>query len=453
MAGHVGTALACQRAVYALIGSVICLGLNAFFVAAEFALVKVRVTQLEREIRRGNRRARAAKAVLHRLDRYLSVTQFGITVASLGLGWIAEPAIEAFADNVALATRGRTLGPAGHVAVDVVGLGTLTFLHLLIGELVPKFVAIQYPVATTLTSALPLRLVNAVFRPVLWVLEKSQRFVLRLLKIDPDKVNEGTLSEEELIGILAATVARDAKSEDKRRILERVLRFADRPVGQMMIPRVDVVAIPIDASGEEAYELLRKQGFSRVLLTRRSLDDVAGYIYVKDFLVDPSARSRKNLRGLERHVLFFPETRDRLSALRDMQREQTPFAVIVDEYGGTSGIVTMEDLVEEIVGEIRDELDVEPPRIAPVPGVDNAWEVDGRATLDDLRDLGVPIAEECAGEPIGGLVMRELGHLPHPGDVVQLAEGLVAEITVTSRRRIERLRVRLALPPPAAHEA
>mgnify|MGYP001462572648 CR=1 FL=1 len=428
--------------VYALIASVLCLALNAFFVAAEFALVKVRITQLDRLIRRGDRRAKSAKEVLQRLDRYLSVTQFGITVASLGLGWIAEPAIGAFADGIAVSIRGEPLGSAGHIAVDVVGLGVLTFFHLLIGELVPKFVAIQYPVATSLFSALPLRLVNTVFRPVLWFLEKAQRAVLRMLGIDPDKASEGTLSEDEIIGVLAAAATRDTKSADKQRTIERILRFADRPVRQVMVPRVDVAALPIDATGEDAYELLRRHQYSRVLLFRGSLDEVAGYLYAKDFLLDPHARTRTSLHGLERRVLFFPEVRDGLSALRDMQREQTPFAVVIDEYGGTSGIVTMEDLVEEIVGEIRDELDVEPARVAPIPGEANAWEVDGNATVDDLRDIGVVVAEEWAGEPLGRVVVEQLGHLPHVGDAVRLAEGVVAEVIATNRRRIQRLRVR-----------
>ncbi len=435
--------------MYALIASIICLALNAFFVAAEFALVKVRVTQLDRLVRRGDRRAKSAKEVLLRLDRYLSVTQFGITVASLGLGWIAEPAIGRFADDVAMSVRGQPLGSGAHIAVDVVGLGVLTFFHLLIGELVPKFVAIQHPVETSLVSALPLRIVNTVFRPVLWVLEHSQRAVLRMLGIDPDKASEGTLSEDELIGILAAAATRDSKSEDKRRTIERILRFADRPVRQVMVPRVDVAALPIEASGEDAYELLRRHQYSRVLLFRGSLDEVAGYLYAKDFLLDPHVRERKTLHGLERRVLFFPEVRDGLSALRDMQREQTPFAVVIDEYGGTSGIVTMEDLVEEIVGEIRDEFDVEPARVEPIPGETNAWEVDGNATVDDLRDVGVVVAEEWSGEPLGRLVLEQLGHLPHVGDVVRLAEGVVAEVIATNRRRIQRLRVRTTAPEPA----
>ncbi|MBX3221896.1 MAG: HlyC/CorC family transporter [Labilithrix sp.] len=442
-----------QRIVLALFGSVLCLALNAFFVAAEFALVKVRITQLDRAIRRGDRRASAAKDVLQRLDRYLSVTQFGITVASLGLGWIGEPAVTALADHVAMAVRGEPLGRAGHIAVGVFGLGLLTFLHLLVGELVPKFVAIQHPVATSLVSALPLQIVNTVFRPVLWVLEKAQRVVLRALGIDPDHVNEGTLSEDELIGILAAAATRDPKTEDKRRIIERILRFGTRPVRQMMVPRVDVIALSIDATGEEAYSLLQRHQFSRVLLVRESFDEVAGYLYAKDFLLDPRARERTTLHGLERRVFFFPEAQGGLSALRDMQREQTPFAVVVDEYGGTSGIVTLEDLVEEIVGEIRDELDVEPARVAPIAGEANAWNVDGGATVDDLRDAGVPVAEQWAGEPIGRVVLEQLGHLPHVGDVVRLAEGVFAKVMATHRRRVQRLEVRFTPERNAAPSA
>lgn len=434
--------------MYALLASVLCLGINAFFVAAEFALVKVRVTQLDRELQKGNRRAKSAKAVLERLDRYLSVTQFGITVASLGLGWLGEPAFSALINRVVLIVTGAPLGDTGHIAIDIVGLGVLTFLHLLIGELVPKFIAIQHAVPTVLFTSVPLQIVNAVFRPVLWVLEHAQNAVLRLLRIDPDKANEGTLSEDELIGILAAAASRNEKAADKQRIIERILRFEGRPVRQMEVPRVDVVSLPITATGEEAYEALCRHRFSRVPLVRESLDDVVGYLYAKDFTLDPTARQRKTLEGLERQVLFFPESRDGLSALREMQRSQTPLAVVVDEYGGTSGIVTMEDLVEEIVGEIRDELDIEPARVSAVPGERNVWDVDASATAIDLRDVGVSLAERFEGEPLGGVVLEELGRLPRVGDVVPLADDVLAEVVEMSRRRIQRLRVRLA-PEPA----
>ena len=426
----------------ALAVAIFCLAANAFFVAAEFALVKIRVTQLEPRARRGERRAVAAKAVLARLDRYLSVTQFGITVASLGLGWIGEPAIERLANRAAVVLTGAPLGEVGHVIVPVVGLSVLTFFHLLVGELVPKFVAIQYSEATTLNTAIPLRVVNAVFRPLLWVLEKAQRGALRLLGIDPDIASEGTLSEEVIIGILAASATRSGPARERQRIVERVLRFADRPVRHVMIPRVDVVSLDVEATGREAWEVLRTHAFSRVpLVSAGSLDEVVGYLYVKDFL-DPEMHAREGLRELARRVLFVPETQGALAVLRDMQAERIPFAIVVDEYGGTSGIVTMEDLVEEVVGEIRDELDEEPERVQRAPDDASAWVVDARATADELRERGVPVDERWSGEPIGKVVVDLLGRLPRIGDAVALAEGVVAEVVATTRRRVHRVRVR-----------
>jgi CBS domain containing-hemolysin-like protein len=425
--------------VLALVLSLLCLLLNAFFVAAEFALVKVHVGQLDRASRRGDRRAVAAKKVLSRLDRYLSVTQFGITVASLGLGWIGEPAIERFGDRVALHFTGRPLGDAGHVAIDVAGLGILTFLHLLLGELVPKFIAIQYAERTVLFASVPLRIVNTVFRPVLFVLERAQRLVLRFLRIDPNAISEGSLSEEEIVGILGAMASRDPRVRDKQTIIERVLRFASRPVRQAMVPRVDVVSLRAEASADEAFALFRRHQYSRVLLTGESMDHVVGYLYVKDLSLDPGERA--TVQDLARQLLFAPEGSACLTVLRDMQRESTPIAVVVDEYGGTSGIVTLEDLVEEVFGEIRDELDPEQSRV--VHRAANTWEVDARVTTDDLREAGLPLDEELPRESIGKLVIDALGHLPRLGDVARLANGVVAEVVATGRRRIRRLRLRI----------
>lgn len=427
----------------ALLACVLLLALNAFFVAAEFALVKVRVTQLEGALARGDRRAAAAKSVLGRLDRYLSVTQFGITVASLGLGWIGEPALAQIGDGIAHALTGQPLGPIGHGVVDAVGLAVLTFLHLLLGELVPKFVAIQRPEWTSLNAAIPLRVVNTVFWPLLWVLEKAQRGVLHMIGIDPNVASEGVLSEEEIIGILAAAAARDPRGKDKQRTIERFLRFSHRPVRQMMVPRVDVVWLPIDSTGAQAYELLKKHEYSRVLVGNGSVDDIVGYVYVKDLMFDEERRKRPTLRGLERRVLFVPESRDGLAVLRDMQREVTLLAVVVDEYGGTSGIVTAEDLVEEVVGDIRDELDEEDEAIVRVTDEPRAWDVDANAPIDDLEEVGVAVRAEWKGEPVGAVITKMLGHLPRIGDCVELAENVIAEVVAIGHRRIRRVRLRV----------
>lgn len=430
----------------ALVVSILCLALNAFFVAAEFALVKVHATQIAPRARRGERRAIAAEKVLARLDRYLSVTQLGITVASLGLGWIAEPAIEHLGDTVWLALTGEPLGRTGHVVVDVAGLALLTYLHLLLGELVPKFIAIQHAEKTTLFAALPLRFVNISLRPLLWVLEKSQEAVLRLFGMRAIP-SEGELSEEEILGMLAANAVRFPGARETQQRLERVIRLGRRPVRNVMVPRVDVATLPVETTGEEAYAALRRHGFSRIPVTRGpSADDVLGYLYAKEFLLDPDSRTANDLERWIRPALFVPESRDAANVIRDMQRERRPLAVVVDEYGGTSGIVTLEDLVEQVFGEIQDELDSEAPMVVEAGGA-RAWDIDATATMDTLAELGVAVDQDDdgvrEGESLAHAVMRRLGHLPRIGETVSLGPGVTAEVKQTSRRRIQRVRVRV----------
>jgi CBS domain containing-hemolysin-like protein len=431
--------------VLGLVIAALFIALNGFFVAAEFALVKVRATQLHSRARRGDRQAAVAGRVVSRLDRYLSVTQFGITLASLGLGWLGQPAVELVVSHAAYRLTGREPGPILRGAVIAIAFGALTFGHVLLGELVPKLIAIQRSESTALVVAVPLQIVYYTFRPLLWTLEKASGVILRAVGLQADVASEGTLSEEEILGVLVANAARGRAGKAQSELLERVMRFAQRTARHAMVPRVDVASIPVDATGTEAMDALRTQQYSRVLLTKgRSLDDVAGYLYAKDFLLDPHAAELPNLWGLRRDALFVPETQGLVDVLREMQRAHTPIAIVVDEYGGTSGLVTMEDLLEEIVGEIRDEFDVEPARIVRVMGEEAAWDVDGRATMDELRVLGVAVKEEEAGEAVGAVVLSRLGRIPRKGDKVDLGVGAVAEIVSVSRRRVTRVRLWLA---------
>jgi CBS domain containing-hemolysin-like protein len=326
-----------------------------------------------------------------------------------------------------------------------VAFGILTFAHVLLGELVPKLVAIQRSEGTVLAAALPLRAVYYTFRPFLWMLERTSRLVLRSVGLSPDVASvEGRFSEDEILAILAASAARSPRGRALAELLERVLRFSQRAARHSMVPRVDIVSLPIESTGEQAREFARSHQYSRFLLTRgRSLDEVAGYLYAKDLLLHPETPTLTDLRALRRDVLFVPEVQGGVDVLREMQRKQVPIAVVVDEYGGTSGIVTMEDLLEEIVGEIRDEFDEEPQRVLKLPGTEDVWEVDGRASMDELRALGVPVKEVVLGETVGALVVELLGRLPRAGDAVDIGPGATAEVTGISRRRVTRLRVRL----------
>jgi CBS domain containing-hemolysin-like protein len=422
--------------------------LNGFFVAAEFALVKLRATQLHAKVREGDRRAILAHQVISRLDRYLGVTQLGVTLASLGLGWIGEPAITRVFEDAGVSLTGHALGEYSHFAVVAAAFFLLTSLHVLFGELVPKLVAIQRSERTALFVAVPVRVIYIAFRPLLWVLEAATRVILRAMGLSADVGDQGALPEGEILGILAASTRRSPRGREKSELVERVIRFSQRTARQAMVPRVDVASLPLCTRGEDAALFLRKQQFSRVILTKeRSLDEVAGYLYAKDFWLDPTVEEAPDLSKVRRDVLFVPETQGAVDVLRNMQREETPIAVVVDEYGGTSGIVTMEDLLEEIVGEIKDELDEEPAKIMKVEGERAAWDVDGRARMEELRSLGMHVDEADAAEPVGAVVLGRLGRLPRARDKVEIGNA-TAEVIAVNRRRVVRVRIWLPKTDP-----
>ena len=424
--------------------------MNGFFVAAEFALVKLHATRLPAKARK-DPRAKLVEQILERLDRYLSVTQFGVTLASLGLGWIGEPALE----HIVVHVTGAPLqeGSAFHVVAVVIAFTLLTFSHVLLGELVPKLISIQRSEQTAFFAATPLRIVYVTFRPLLWILERASGILLRMLGLSADAASEGKLSEEEILGILAANTARTPGGKARSELVERVIRFAQRTAKHAMVPRVDMISLPMDTPTDAAARFVRKHQYSRIVLTKgKSLDEIAGYLYAKDFLLHGDKLTEKPLHELKRDVLFVPETQGLLDVLHDMQREQVPLAIVVDEYGGTSGMVTMEDLLEEIVGEIRDEFDEEPQRIAKIPGQESAWEVDAATTVDELKSIGVEIPAADLAGPIGPLVLEELGRVPRKGDKVMIASNAQATVASLSRRRITRIRIDLVQPPPVESE-
>ncbi len=426
------------------------IALNGFFVAAEFALVKISTTLAHTHKTRGeDPRIERTRKVIARIDRYLSVTQLGITLASLGLGWIGEPALEGIFDRNITDLLGHPPGRVLHVIVIAIAFAILTFGHVLFGELVPKLIAIQRSEALAYSSSRVLHLMYLAFKPLLWVLERATALILKLMGLSADVAGEGKLSEDELVGILAAQAARSPGGKSRADLFERVARFANRTARHAMVPRVDVFTLPIAIGGEEAIKQLRTHQYSRVPLTKeKSVDEVVGYLYAKDFILDPTAPQLPSLESVRRDILFVPEAQSLLDVLREMQRSQVQMALVVDEYGGTSGILTMEDLLEEIVGEIKDELDVEAAHLTKVANDANAWDVDARATMDELRAIGVEVDDEEAAEAVGAVVLARLGRIPRVGDKVDLGTTAKAEITSVSRRRIMRVRIRV-VPRPA----
>jgi CBS domain containing-hemolysin-like protein len=428
--------------MWGLLLAILLVILNGFFVAAEFSMVRVRPARLERMAKKGSTRAAAALKITASLERYLSVSQIGITLCSLALGWVGEPAIAHNIERVYFSLTGHELGATAHAISTGVSFGLITFFHVLVGEQAPKLIALQRSDQLAIMLAQPFRIAFWVLAPVRLILEAATKAVLRLFGVRGKIASEGQLSEEELLGIIAATMARGPAAEDKRQLLERVIRFASRQARHAMVPRVDVAYLPIATSGQGAIEYLRREGFTRVVLTERNdLDRVAGYLYAKDLLFDPNAQALTDLKSVRRDVLFVPEPQSLIDVLRSMQHTQTLFAIVVDEYGGTSGLLTMEDLVEEIVGEIRDEADEdEIPNVREVPGSAGVYDVEATASIDELRPLGVDLGDEEHGETVGGYMVKQIGRVPRHGDRQRMGP-FDAEVRAIRRRRIVRVRL------------
>jgi CBS domain containing-hemolysin-like protein len=431
--------------------------LNGFFVAAEFSMVRVRPAQLQRLVKKGVPGASTALKIALEIERYLSVSQIGITLASLALGWIGEPAFAWVVGHLWHAITGRDPGISAHGVGAAVAFASITYLHVLLGEQVPKMLALHKSEGVALFLARPFRIMFLVLAPIRFVIEGATRVVLRVLGMGGKLPGEGELSEEELTSVIAATLARGPRAEDKRALLERVVRFASRQARHAMVPRVDVKYLPIHTSAKDAIAFLRQVEYTRLVLTEKNdLDRAVGYLYSKDLLLDPNAGSLTDLSSVRRDVLFVPEPQSLIDTLRSMQQANTLFAIVVDEYGGTSGLLTMEDLLEEIVGEIRDEADEdELPKVRAINNFPGAYEVDPQATFDDLRGIVTEPPEDAEGETVGAYLVQMLGRVPRKGDRVRLGP-FDAEILAVRRRRVTRVRLYPHAPtirPPIADVA
>ncbi|MDP3276057.1 MAG: hemolysin family protein [Deltaproteobacteria bacterium] len=409
--------------------------LNGFFVAGEFALVKLRATQIEKLSKVDSDAARATTEICRHLDRYLSATQLGITLASLGLGSLAEPPV-AKAITEAFAILPLSISVREKVA-HAVALTLLTAVHVLFGELLPKLIAITAAERVALTVARPMQFFYLVSLPGLWLLNGASTLLLKLLGFPSLHAAEGALSEEEILGMLAGAYARGSLSDEKKRLLERVMRFSDAVARQVMVPRTDVISLDIDLSIEQAIARSRAHGFTRYpVVEGHNLDRVMGYINIKDLSSD---RPPPNLQAILRDAIVTPEGKPLFELMREMQRGRQHLAIVLDEYGGTSGIATLEDILEEIVGEIHDEYDEEAARVIALS--QGSFSVDGLANSNELIEAGISLPDDLEGDTAGGIVLAGLGRLPRPGDVLTVGSW-EWQVESVRRRRITRVVVR-----------
>ena len=414
--------------------------LNGFFVAAEFALVKVRPTQIEPYIAAGNRRARLAGHMLRHLDAYLSATQLGITLASLALGWIGEPAFAWIVRPVVELVAGGGNEPIVHSVSLTISFLTITILHIVLGEQAPKTIAIRKAEGTSLLISFPLYAFYKLTYPAIWLLNRAANGLLKLIRVAPAGEGELAHDEEELRLLLASTSASQLPPQ-QRELLDNIFELSHRVARQIMLPRQDVVYLSTTRPLQENLRSARRSGHTRFPLCEGDLDHVIGLIHIKDLF--RRERPPTSLTEVARPIAFVPETLQLDRLLKRMRSERFHFAAVIDEYGGVSGVVTLEHVIEEIVGPIQDEFDVEKPELQERG--DGVYEVSGGMLVEDLEEaLGIELSERDE-DTIGGVVLSELGRNPAPGDRVELGP-VTLEVLEIQHNRVNTVRVTVHQP-------
>ena len=381
--------------------------LNGFFVASEFALVTVRRTRVEQLAAAGRPGARSLRDAVEYLDSYIAACQLGITIASLALGWIGEQALAGLIEPL--------FGEGGSHAVGLaIAFAVITAMHVVAGELAPKGIALRYPEGVSLFVVGPLRAFRALFRPVIWLLNESGWLVAHLVGVSRHTERASHVGGEELALLVRASAEAGALKVEERFLLERVLRFSGLTVDSVMVPRTEVVGIAAGMSLGEARQMVREHRYSRYPVYHDSLDDLIGVLHVKDLM---AAEEGMSLDGLVRQPLMVPTQVGVNELLRLMRARRMQFVIAVDEYGGTDGIVTLEDVLEEIVGELEDEFE-QPQRSVPISR--DAVRFGGLDSVDTLADRLNIVVEGGPYKTVAGYVLDRLGRIPRTGDVVQV---------------------------------
>jgi magnesium and cobalt exporter, CNNM family len=411
--------------------------LNGFFVAAEFAIVKVRSSQLELRIREGSKTAVVARSLVDNLDAYLSATQLGITLASLGLGWIGESVVSKLIIST-IAFLGFEIDPAlAHQIALPFAFLTITVLHIVFGELAPKSLAIQRPESVSMLIALPLKIFYQVFKPFIWLLNGFANKFISLIGFAPPKESHSEHSEEELRVLLEESQKTGVIEQAEHEMLENIFDFAETPIKQIMVPRGKIAAMEITMDHDELVEKVMNEGYSRYPVFDESVDEIMGVVYVKDILTMLSHKNLIIFQDLIRPSLSVNEDEMIDQLLKRMQIQKVHMAIVIDEFGGTAGIVTLEDIIEEIVGEIQDEYDEESPFVVKISEME--YEVDASTAIDDANDtLPIPLPEADDYETVGGLVLTKLGRIPELNEIVVL-DNYICKITQRSKRLIEKV--------------
>jgi putative hemolysin len=421
-----------------LLGVAALILLNAFFVAAEYGLVTARRTKIQELADEGNRRARAVQRIVADPPRFIAAMQLGVTLTSLGIGALGEQALTNALDPV-MAT----------LIAGILAFLVITFLHVVIGELVPKGAALSYSERTALAVSAPVRAFFFLAHPLIWVLQRASEGTLRLLGLEPPGAEGEALSEAELRMLLGRATEHGEIEQEEQEMLYKVFDFADKEVADVMVPRPEVVALSADLPTDECLAAVIESPFTRYPVYRESLDNILGILHVRNLFSALNDQGFANVRieELLRPPYIVPETKDLAALLAEFRRANQHMAVVVDEYGTTAGIVTLEDLLEEIVGEIEDEFDLPDESVEHVD--EKTVRIDGTFPIDDFNEQfgrELPIEDY---HTVAGFVFGLLGRAAEEGDQVEY-DGLRFHVLEVDGSRIEKLEVELFEPPPVA---
>ncbi|RAR44751.1 hemolysin family protein [Paenibacillus sp. MDMC362] len=410
--------------------------LNGVFVAAEFSLVKMRQSRLTQLVSEGNRLAGIALKVNQKLDAYLSATQLGITLTSLGLGWIGEPAISELLVAPIMHSIGFTDERLIGTISVAVGFCIITFLHIVLGELAPKSLAIQRTEGTALILSAPLLWFYRIFLPVIWVLNASANRILKMVGIEPASEAEAAHSEEEIRILMNESAKSGVIDENEMKLMDNLFDFSDLRAREIMLPRTDMDVLFTNYTLEENLRIVNETKHSRYPVATDNKDRIIGFVHITDLLLAEPEKQR-DLASLMRPIMDVSESAEISEVLRKMQARHEQLALVVDEYGGTAGILTAEKILEEIVGDLYDEFEDERPEIEVY---DEYFSVDGRMLIEEVNDLTGLMIEEHNVDSIGGWLFKELEGNPVVGKKA-IFDGVVFEVEESTRLRVTRVMI------------
>ena len=399
---------------------------NGFFVASEFAMVSVRKTRIAQLSKEGHFQAKVALEALKDLDKFIAAVQLGVTISSIGLGWVGESTLVRMVEPLFAFLPANYQIAASHTISVTVAFSLITVMHVVVGELMPKSIALQYPEKTSLLIAIPMQVITKLFNPVIVMLNGLGNLLLRLLKVPLSQSSHLAHSTEELNMLINASFNEGVLNETEKEMLQNVFKFSDLNAKQVMVPRTDMICIPSDITFQELNELTVESQYTRYPVYEENMDHISGIIHVKDLYSLALKQQEFSIKSLLRPVLLVPETITMDNLVREFKKIQGQMAIVIDEFGGTSGLITLEDVLEEIFGEVQDEFDADEE--ADIKEIsENIYQANAMMRIDEIAEFFEFEIEDEDVDTIGGLVVKLLGRIAEIEDTVKIND---LELTV-----------------------